>query len=164
MRKSVIRRGAFLAAAFSLPIITGISEAGAISFSERMPDGKLCRVLMGEAHIHAANGARPDKTAAQVKAIRDWSSFTVFEYGQRWGSWSHAVQHSMKCTNDMEAGVWRCRAEAQPCKVESPQPMVHGYIAREHDPRAVGPRTTGCSSWLSCVRELVPVSFDWLRR
>lgn len=169
MGKSVIRRGAIMAAVFFLPMITVIPEAGAISWSKQMPDGKVCRVLLGEPHVHAANGAMPDKTAAQRKAIRDWSSFTVFEYGRSWGSWSHAIGHSMTCMNDTDAGVWRCRAEAQPCKSEQydhvmRKPQVRGYIAREHGISQPDPRSTSCDSRLSCLMDLLPVDLDWLRR
>lgn len=153
MRKSVIRCGAILAAAFFLPMVAGAPATGAISLPKRMPDGKLCRVLLGEPHIHAANGAKPDKTAAQIKAIHDWARFTGFEYGLRWADWSHAVQHSMTCAHDDAAGVWRCRAEAQPCKIESDDEFE----------RAARSGTAGCSSLFSCIQRIVKSTFIWQR-
>lgn len=106
-----------LAAAFLLSMAAAAPEAQAVSIPKQMPSGKVCRSNLGiEAHFHAANGVSSDKAAAQTKAIRDWSRFTSFEYGRRWGNWSLAVDHSMTCAHDGNAGVWRCRAEAQPCK------------------------------------------------
>ncbi len=85
------------------------------NYGKKLANGKTCRVVFGETHMHAANGARPGKAAAEVKAIKDWASFVVFEYGRRWGNWSHADKKSMTCMNDKDAGVWRCRADGQPC-------------------------------------------------
>lgn len=106
-----------MAAAFIIPMVAITPEAGAVSLPKKMPNGKVCRTNFGiEAHFHGANGAKPSKDAAQTEAIRDWSRFTAFEYGRRWGNWSLAIGHSMTCAHDTNAGVWRCRAEAQPCR------------------------------------------------
>lgn len=157
MRKSVIRIVSVLAAAFILPLVTGAPEAAAISLSKRMPDGKLCRVMFGDPHIHAANGAKPDKTEAQIKAIHDWARFTAFEYGRRWADWRYAVHHAMTCVHDPDAGVWRCRAEAQPCKNESREEIESAYRSTA--------TSTGCNSLLSlsCIQRIVQSTLVWQR-
>jgi|GEM_PF-1879043 len=154
MRKPVFLCGVVLAAVFFLPTITGAPATGAVSLPQRMPNGKVCRTnLYIDAHVHGANGAHPDKTQAQLKAIRDWSRFTIFEYGRRWGHWPLALDHKMICMHDTDAGVWRCRAEAQPCKDES----------REGTKSSYRPRAGGCSSLLSlsCIQRIVKSTLVW---
>ncbi len=104
------------AAGLLLPLVAAIPHASAISLPKTYPTGKVCRAELGHVHWHAANGAKADKMEAQIKAILDWKRFTRFEYGRRWSYWSLAVGHKMTCVHDGDAGVWRCRAEAQPCK------------------------------------------------
>ena len=116
MRKTLFRAGGAMLIALALPLAS-TPEANAISFSSRMSNGKVCRTNFGiEAHVHAANGAHPDWVEAEMKAIHDWMRFTALEYGRRWANWNLAIGHTMTCAHDNDAGVWRCRAEAQPCK------------------------------------------------
>ena len=86
-----------------------------INRGEPLPSGKVCRIMLGEAHFHPGNGANTNKAVAKAEAIRGWSRFTIFEYGRSYGEWSAANKRSMRCEHDKDASVWRCRADAQPC-------------------------------------------------
>ncbi len=87
-----------------------------VNYDKRLPNGKICRVILGETHWHVGNAADRSKSRSQRKAIKDWSGFVVFEYGRRYGRWSVANKRSMRCEHDGDKNVWRCRAEAQPCR------------------------------------------------
>jgi hypothetical protein len=119
MRKSCIRHAIFTAAVLAFLSVMGAPDGEAqnyiFNYGKKLANGKTCRVVFGETHFHAANGADARKARARAIAIEDWVSFVVFEYGKRWSKWSAADKRSMKCINDKDAGVWRCRAEAQPC-------------------------------------------------
>jgi len=119
MWKPCIRQAIFIAAVLALLSMLGSPDAEArnyiFNYGKKLANGKTCRVVLGENHFHAANGAHASKARAKSKAIKDWAGFVVFEYGGRWGKWSAADKKSMTCMNDKDAGVWRCRAEAQPC-------------------------------------------------
>lgn len=116
MRKSVFRTGAVVAAAMFLPLVMGSTQAEAFNFPMKLSNGKTCRVLMGHTHWHGGDSADASKAVAQSKAKRNWSRFVVFEYGRKWGNWNAADKNSMTCARDKDAGVWRCRTRAQPCK------------------------------------------------
>lgn len=116
MRRTLYRSGGVIFLALALPLVAGVSDAEAFSLPKRMESGKICRAEFGDQHMHAANGAHADELSAKIMAIRDWASFTALEYGRRWANWNLAIDHSMTCSRDKEAGVWRCRAEAQPCR------------------------------------------------
>ena len=116
MSQSVFKNSIIAAAALALPLVMGSTDAAAISYGKKFPNGKTCRVVFGETHYHAGDGTDANKARAQARAIEGWSSFVMLEYGRRWGKWAAAEKKSMKCLNDTDAGVWRCRAEAQPCK------------------------------------------------
>lgn len=119
MRNFCFRKAIFTVAVLVLVSMIGTPEAEAqnyiFNYGKKLANGKTCRVVLGENHFHAANEADASKARAQANAIKDWASFVVFEYGKRWGRWSSANKRSMKCMRDKDAGVWRCRAEAQPC-------------------------------------------------
>ncbi len=119
MRKSCIRHAFCTAVILALLSVTGAPDAEAqnyiINYGKKLANGKTCRVILGETHMHTANEADASKARAQANAIKDWASFVVFEYGKRWSRWSAADKKSMTCINDTDAGVWRCRAQAQPC-------------------------------------------------
>ncbi len=116
MRKSVFGPGALVAAAIFLPLVMGSTQAEAFNFPMKLSNGKTCRVLMGQTHWHVGDSDDASKAVAQSKARRNWSRFVVFEYGRSWGNWNAADKSAMKCARDNAAGVWRCRAEGQPCK------------------------------------------------
>lgn len=107
-------------AAFVLAFAMLSSEAHSqnyiVNYGKKLANGKTCRVLLGGiTHWHVGNSADASKSRAKTKAIQKWSSFVVFEYGSAWGRWSAANKRSMRCEKDKDAGVWRCRSEAQPC-------------------------------------------------
>jgi hypothetical protein len=116
MRKSVFRTGAVVAAVIFLPLIMGSTQAEAFNFPMKLSNGKICRVLMGKTHWHVGDSDDASKAVAQSKARRNWSRFVVFEYGRKYGNWNAADKSAMICDKDSYAGVWRCRAEGQPCK------------------------------------------------
>ena len=113
---SAIKQGVIAAAVFALPLVMSSSGAEAFNYPKKLSNGKTCRVLLGQTHWHVGDAANASKAAAQAKAKRHWSRFVAFEYGRKWGNWAAADKHKMTCINDTSAGVWRCRAEAQPCK------------------------------------------------
>jgi len=119
MRISSFKRAIIAGAVLLFPYDIGTGDAEAqnyiINYGKKLANGKTCRVVLGETHYHAANGAHSRKARAKAMAIADWSSFVVFEYGNKWGRWSHADKKSTKCMRDKAAGVWRCRAVGQPC-------------------------------------------------
>ena len=116
MFQSVIKQGVIAAAVFALPLVMGSSGAQAFSYAKKLSNGKTCRVLLGQTHWHVGDAADASKAAAQAKARRKWSNFASFEYGRKYGKWAAADKRKMICLKDSDAGVWRCRAEAQPCK------------------------------------------------
>ena len=108
-------------AALGLAFVMHPSEAHSrnyiVNYGKILPNGKTCRVLLGGiTHWHVGNSADVSKARAKAKAIQGWSSFVIFEYGRVWRRWSAADKKSMRCEKDNDAGVWRCRTEAQPCK------------------------------------------------
>jgi hypothetical protein len=116
MHKSVFRSGAIAALAIILPLVMGSTQAEAFNYPKKLSNGKVCRVVFGQTHWHVGDSADANKAVAQAKAVRRWSRFVVFEYGRKWGNWNAADKNAMLCDMDGAAGVWRCRAEAQPCK------------------------------------------------
>jgi hypothetical protein len=108
-----------LAVALAFGFVMNVSSANAqnyiFNYGKKLPNGKTCRIVFGETHWHAGNHTDASRKKAVAGAIDGWSSFVVFEYGRRWGNWAAADKRSMKCIKDTDAGVWRCRAEAQPC-------------------------------------------------
>jgi hypothetical protein len=116
MRKSLFSGGAVVAAAFLLPLVAAVPDAEAINYPKKLSNGKTCRVVLGATHWHVGDAADPSKAVAMDRAMRHWSRFVVFEYGRSYGNWTAADKQAMKCAQDTDAGVWRCRAEAQPCK------------------------------------------------
>lgn len=65
-------------------------------------------------HTHVGNG-RPmrSKKQAVMTAAEDWSSFTAFEYGSSWASWSVAIAKAVKC--EQSGANWLCEVQARPC-------------------------------------------------
>lgn len=119
MGKSGIKHVIVAAAVLVFPLVMGATDGLAqnyiFNYGKKLANGKTCRVVFGETHWHAGNGANARKARAQAGAIDGWSNFVSFEYGRRWGKWSAADKKSMECVKDKDAGVWRCRATAQPC-------------------------------------------------
>ena len=119
---SDIRHG-FLAAVVTAVFFTLAPAAHAvdygphygINYGKKLPNGKICRVVLGEIHYHAGNAADRNKARSQRKAIKAWRDFTVFEYGTKYGNWGKARKRTMRCSWDRDKRVWWCRAQAQPC-------------------------------------------------
>ncbi len=116
-------RCGILAAVFTAAIFMACPAAHALdvgphfglNYGKKLPGGKICRVVLGQTHLHAGNAADRNKARSRRKAIKAWSDFTVFEYGRKYGSWAKARKRSMRCAYDRDKRVWRCRAQAQPC-------------------------------------------------
>jgi len=66
-------------------------------------------------HFHVGNGAgQRTKKAAEVAAIRDWASFTAWEYGTMWANYGVAGTKTMSC--DPSGSSWSCSVSARPCR------------------------------------------------
>lgn len=118
-----IRYGILAAAAFVMMLMADTQGAAArdygvdliVNYGMKLPNGKVCRVILGHPHYHAGNAADRSKARSQRKAIKAWRNYTVFEYGPGYGSWAASTKKSMRCSYDREKRVWRCRAQSQPC-------------------------------------------------
>lgn len=75
----------------------------------RREGGRLCQV----GHYHSGGGTGKNRKAAELDAIKSWSSFTAFEYGSDWAHFSRAASKSMSCSG---SGSVDCNVEARPCK------------------------------------------------
>ncbi|MEO0728965.1 MAG: hypothetical protein AAFY64_01125 [Pseudomonadota bacterium] len=64
-------------------------------------------------HLGSSYGLR-SKKAAKRAALRDWSSFTAWEYGNHWGSTRRAKNRTMDCKRGSSG--WACDFNARPCK------------------------------------------------
>lgn len=71
---------------------------------------KVC--MADHSHFGSSSG-QPSRKAAEVAAIRDWASFTAWEYGNHWGNFQMAVGRSVSCS---QSGGWGCNVEARPCR------------------------------------------------
>jgi hypothetical protein len=115
MTSKIVSLGAF--ALFCLPAAVALSgavtahETGLASIHDWRREGS--RVCMTD-HFHSGSGNGATRGAAQREAIASWADFTIFEYGDAWGSFQKAASKSVKCNES--AGKWRCDVEARPCK------------------------------------------------
>ncbi|MEO1695091.1 MAG: hypothetical protein AAFR55_07625 [Pseudomonadota bacterium] len=106
-------------------ILTAVIAAGALAAPAiAQQDGALVALhtlrkegrsicMVGHFHLGTSSGARTRKLAARA-AMRDWSSFTAWEYGGHWGSTKRAKNKSMSCQR-LSRG-WSCDFNARPCK------------------------------------------------
>lgn len=78
----------------------------------RAERGKVCMAT----HFHDGSsvGGKTEKHALQL-AIRNWESFTAWEYGAHWGRFSLAGSQGKRCTRE-QAG-WACSVEGRPCRL-----------------------------------------------
>jgi len=121
--KRGIRYGVVAATAFALMLMSSGPGFSArdygvdliVNYGMKLPNGKICRVILGNTHMHAGNAADRSKARSKRKAIKAWRDYTVFEYGSKYGKWAKARKRSIRCSYDREKRVWRCRADAQPC-------------------------------------------------
>lgn len=116
MSQSGFKYAVIAAAALALPLVMNASPAHAFNYGKKLPNGKTCRVVFGETHLHGGDGTDASRAAAEARAIQRWSRFVSFEYGRKYGKWAAAEKQAMRCAHDTGKGVWRCRADAQPCK------------------------------------------------
>jgi hypothetical protein len=65
-------------------------------------------------HYHDGSGSGRTRGAAQAAAIRAWSDFTAWEYGNSWGHYSAAAGKSMSCSGSR--GSFSCSTSARPCR------------------------------------------------
>ena len=67
-----------------------------------------------DAHTHVGGADGRTKRAALKAAIREWQSFTAWEYGSAWASYKRAAGKTVEYIK-AEAG-WTARVEARPCR------------------------------------------------
>ncbi len=92
---------------------SGTASAQSLEFlhSQRVEGGRVCF----NDHFHSGSSSgQATRAAAEKAAVSNWSSFTVLEYGDRWGSWRIAASKSMSCSNAI--GSWGCQVDARPCR------------------------------------------------
>ncbi len=109
-----MRRGLSVAIGIAAATLIGSTAAGAqgLEFlhAQRVEGGRVCFTD----HFHSGSSSgHATRAAAEKDAQAGWSSFTAFEYGDRWGSWRIAASKSMKCS---QSSGWGCQIEARPCR------------------------------------------------
>jgi len=95
----------------TVPLAVADETGMATMHGLRKEAGKTC--MDDHWHYGSSNGMASRK-AAEVDAIKSWSSFTDFEYGSNWARWGKAASKSMSCSPS--GGTWGCQIEARPCK------------------------------------------------
>ena len=119
MRSSVIGVALIALVAVIVSPVVVTDKAAAISLPRTMSDGRVCRMLLGAAHMHSGHSGRTKayatKEMAQHAAIMRWSRFTAWEYGPEWGDFRVAARRTARCTPGTRGG-WKCKVEAQPCR------------------------------------------------
>ncbi len=83
------------------------------------------RVCMSD-HFHDGTGSGQTRQQAEAAAKSSWTSFTVFEYGTDWGSYSLAGSQTMDCSNS-GAHAWSCSTSARPCRYHSSVKVVKAH-------------------------------------
>lgn len=78
---------------------------------QRRVGGRLC--FTDHTHTGSSTGAS-SKAAALKQAIDSWRSFTAFEYGTDWASFSRAIGKATSCSQS--GGRWDCSVEGRPCR------------------------------------------------
>lgn len=77
----------------------------------RREGNKVC--MVGHTHNGSSTG-QPSRKAAEVMAMRQWASFTGWEYGGAWGNPGLAADRVMKCNGG--GNSYNCDFEARPCR------------------------------------------------
>ena len=97
-----------LSLAFSVP-------ASAQSMAElheiKRIKNKLC--MIDHTHTGASQNHRTKRKALRA-AIRDWQSFTAWEYGKAWGNYRRAMNRQEQCFKLDR--TWSCNVGANPCR------------------------------------------------
>jgi len=109
--KGTALTAALMAGVFAMTISARADDTGfASSHNLAKQGGRLCMTD----HAHTGTGIGPTKPAARAAAIREWASFTNFEYGSDWASFSAAGGVTTSYTK--EASGWSATVDARPCK------------------------------------------------
>jgi hypothetical protein len=105
-------------AAVGAAVGSGSASAQSLEFlHEHRQEG--ARICMKD-HFHYGNSSgHATRQAAEKAAIANWSGFTAWEYGDRWGSWRLAGSRKVTCSG--EPGSIGCQIEGRPCR-----PMTGG--------------------------------------
>ena len=77
----------------------------------RREGNKVC--MSEHTHLGSSTG-QPSKKAAEVVAMREWASFTAWEYGGAWGNPGLAGSKTIKCNGS--GNSYNCDFEARPCR------------------------------------------------
>lgn len=109
------------AGALTLAVLAG-EAAAAAQVQESQETGiaaihawvKVGRKTCMADHFHDGSGTGPTRAKAESAAIRSWTDFTAWEYGNPWGRYTNAVSKKMTCSRD--GGSWSCAVEARPCR------------------------------------------------
>ena len=109
MNKQLLTLAALLFAA----IPTAHADETGLASIHEMRHEKGRRVCMTE-HFHDGSGTGKTRKAAEEAAKESWVSFTVFEYGTDWGSYTLASSQTMECSNIGDG--YSCATQARPCK------------------------------------------------
>jgi hypothetical protein len=98
--------------AFGLSTLAAAEESGLAGLHEQKREGN--RICMSEHFHHGASTGKPTQKEAEAAAIRDWSGFTGFEYGDAWSDYAIAASKTMQCARS--GNDWSCDVDARPCK------------------------------------------------
>ncbi len=95
-----------------IPALAGVESTGLDRIHDQARvGGKVCMTK----HEHYGEGSMPTRRAAQLVAMRSWSSFASFEYGSSWGNYARAAAKKMDCSES--GGRWLCKTTARPCRI-----------------------------------------------
>jgi hypothetical protein len=112
MRKLLVGAGALALASL---LVSGsgarAEESGLAGMHDWVRSGS--KTCMAD-HYHDGSGTGRTKSAARREAIRSWSDFTAWEYGNAWGRYSLAASKSMNCSGSR--GNYSCSTSARPCR------------------------------------------------
>ena len=103
-------------------IVSASLTATAQAFAKAQDDDLLAphsayikgRLQCLETHSHVGGADGRTKRLALRAAIREWQSFTAWEYGSAWASYRRAAGKSVEYIK-AEVG-WTARVEARPCR------------------------------------------------
>lgn len=96
----------------TLTLVLGITIVSGLSWTEEAY-AKSCKT--GHFHNGYSGQIKGSKSKAQKAALKGWASFTQWEYGPAWASWSRADKKNLSCDR-LGSKTWHCFAKATPCK------------------------------------------------
>ena len=83
-------------------------------------DAARIKYCQGDHFHYGSSQGHPTKAKARAAAIRSWSEFTVFEYGDAWGRFKRGLKRRVRCSKDVDG--WGCSVEAVPCRFRKVAP------------------------------------------